>query len=232
MLEFDAGKSPFAAEKRVRLDALEVASDLWRARELSQRRAIGSNGIASGFPTLDAALFDHGWPRAGLTEILCDAHGIGELSLLAPALASLSTTDSRIIAWIAPPFVPYAPALAAAGINLDKVLLVHPADHGKALWALEQALRTGVCSAVLGWLSESLLKFTEVRRLQLAARQGGTWSSLFRPATAAEVASAAELRLRLRPRKGGLRLDIVKRRGGWPLSGIELPCRQPKSCSG
>ena len=97
---------------------------------------------------------------------------------------------------------------------------------------MEQALKTGVCSAVLGWLSESLLKFTEVRRLQLATRQGGTWSSLFRPATAAGVASAAELRVRLRPRKDGLRLDIVKRRGGWPLSGIELPCRQSKSCSG
>ena len=212
------------------IERLSGVSGLWRARELPRRRsfaqaACGSSerdGIESGYPALDTVLVDHGWPRAGLTELLCDAFGIGELSLLVPALASLSATDNRLIAWIAPPFVPYAPALGAAGIDLDKVLLVHPMDHGKALWALEQALRTGVCSAVLGWLSEPRLKFAQIRRLQFAARQGGTWSSLFRPAEAAGTASPAELRLRLWPHRSGLRLDIVKRRGGWPLSGIEL----------
>ena len=205
-------------------DRLREAANLWRASELPGLRSGGiqSDGIASGFPALDDVLFDRGWPRAGLTELLLDDPGIGELSLLAPALASLSTAEARLIAWIAPPFVPFAPALDAAGIDVSKMLLVNPDNHADALWTFEQILKTGACSALLGWLADHELKFAEIRRLQFAARQGRTWAGLFRPASAAGNASPAELRLRLRPRHHGLRLDIVKRRGGWPLSGIEL----------
>ena len=206
------------------MDRLRKVPNLWRASELPGLRSGGikSDGIASGFAALDNGLFDRGWPRAGLVELLLDDPGIGELSLLAPALASLSTTEERLIAWIAPPFVPFAPALDAAGIDVSKMLLVYPDSHADALWTFEQVLKTGACSALLGWLAEHKLKFAEIRRLQFAARQGRTWASLFRPATAVGNASPAELRLRLWPRRGGLRLDVVKRRGGWPLSDIEL----------
>ena len=67
------------------------------------------------------------------------------------------------------------------------------------------------------------LRFTEIRRLQFAAKHGRTWANLFRPAAASREASAAELRLRLRALpEDRLNVDIVKRRGGWPLSGIEI----------
>ena len=206
--------------------------NLWRASELpGLHGGIKADGIGSGFVALDEALFDRGWPRGGLVELLLDEPGVGELSLLGPALASLSTSEERLIAWIAPPFVPYPPALGAAGIDVSKMLMVHPVNHADALWTFEQVLKTGTCCALLGWLAERELKFAEIRRLQFAARQGRTWASLFRPATAAANASPAELRLRLWPRQrishsatrcGGLRLDLVKRRGGWPLSGIEI----------
>ncbi|MXY58648.1 MAG: translesion DNA synthesis-associated protein ImuA [Gammaproteobacteria bacterium] len=206
--------------------------NLWRASELPGLPAAGisSDGIETGFPALDDVLFDHGWPRAGLTELLLDDPGIGELTLLAPALASLSTTEERLIAWVAPPFVPFAPALASLGIDVSKMLLVYPDSHADALWTLEQVLKIGACSALLAWPAEHELKFAEIRRLQFAARQGRTWAGLFRSTTAAGNASPAELRLRLWPhrvsrsvrRRDGLRLDVVKRRGGWPLSGIEL----------
>ena len=206
--------------------------NLWRASELpGLHGGIKADGIESGFVALDEALSDRGWPRGGLVELLLDESGVGELSLLRPALASLSTSEERLIAWIAPPFVPYPPALGAAGIDVSKILMVHPVNHADALWSFEQVLKTGACSALLGWLAERELKFAEIRRLQFAARQGRTWASLFRPASAAANASPAELRLRLWPRQrvsgsatrcGGLRLDLVKRRGGWPLSGIEI----------
>ncbi len=203
---------------------LGALPNLWRASELpGLRGGIKADGIESGFPALDEALFDRGWPQGGLVELLLDEPGVGELSLLGPALASLSSSEERLIAWVAPPFVPYPPALGAAGIDVSKVLMVHPDNHADALWTFEQVLKTGACSALLGWLAERELKFAEIRRLQFAARQGRTWASLFRPATAADNASPAEFRLRLWPRRcGGLRLDIVKRRGGWPLSGIEI----------
>ena len=94
--------------------------------------SIKADGIGSGFPVLDEVLFDRGWPRGGLAELLLDEPGVGELSLLGPALASLSTSEERLIAWIAPPFVPFPPALGAAGIDISKVLMVHPDNHADA----------------------------------------------------------------------------------------------------
>ena len=242
MLEIPGTKDAMVAHA----NSLGALPNLWRASELpGLHGGIKADGIGSGFPALDEALFDQGWPRGGLAELLLDEPGVGELSLLGPALASLSTSEERLIAWIAPPFVPFAPALGAAGIDVSKVLVVYPDSHADALWTFEQVLKTGACSALLGWLAERELKFAEIRRLQFAARQGRTWASLFRPATAADNASPAELRLRLWPRRsisrrgGGLRLDIVKRRGGWPLSGIELdfaapppPSPDDRPCSG
>ena len=46
-------------------------------------------------------------------ELLSEDYGIGELRLLSPALATLSSTDDRCIAWVNPPHLPYAPALQA-----------------------------------------------------------------------------------------------------------------------
>ncbi len=45
--------------------------------------------ISSGHPELDAELPGGGWPRGNLTEFLVDRGGLGELSLLLPALAQL-----------------------------------------------------------------------------------------------------------------------------------------------
>ena len=216
---------------------------LWSARELPTHQ-IADAGIGTGFPALDDLLADGGWPIGGLVELLCEDCGIGELRLLSPALATL-TTDKRSIAWINPPHLPYAPALQAAGIDPARVLLVRAKDHAETLWAFEQSSKSGACSAVLGWLEPSAgehprseaagrgiaprmkeprLRFTEIRRLQFAAKQGRTWANLFRPIGASGEASAAELRLRLGPlSEDRLNVDIVKRRGGWPLSGIELP---------
>ena len=59
-------------------------------------------------------------------ELLLPCAGIGELRLLMPALRALSNTQNRWLAWINPPFIPYAPALQAAGIESSKILLIHP----------------------------------------------------------------------------------------------------------
>ena len=195
--------------------------DVWRADEIgSPAKTVAAT--PSGFDALDAHLPGNGWPRAGLIELMLTAAGIGELKLLAPALRDLSRS-ARWIAWINPPFIPYAPALRALDIDIGKILLVHPRRHEEALWAMEQASKSGTCSAVLGWLDERRLTLTATRRLQLAARQGGTLGCLFRPQAAADGASMAELRLQLAPgTPGEVGVSIVKRRGGWPVPGLNI----------
>ena len=195
--------------------------DLWRAHEVGSRTG-DIAATPSGFDALDAHLPGNGWPRAGLIELMPSTAGIGELKLLAPALRALSRA-ARWIAWVNPPFIPYAPALAALDIDISRILLVHPRQPGEALWAMEQASRSGTCSAVLGWLDERRLTLTATRRLQLAARQGGTLGCLFRPEAAADGASMAELRLKLEPGlRNKLGVSVVKRRGGWPVPGLNI----------
>ena len=197
--------------------------DLWRAGQLGRT----PDTLTTGFPQLDAHLPGNGWPRAGLGEFLLSTVGVGELRLLAPLLAHVSHTEARWIAWVNPPFVPYAPALSALGIDIGKILLIHPKDHKDALWALERASKSGTCSVALGWLDEQKLNVKDTRRLQLAARRGRTFTCLFRPEQAAAQNSMAELRLQvaapLRDQEPGeLNVSINKRRGGWPVTGLHL----------
>ncbi len=184
---------------------------IWRGSELARSACAG---IASGFAALDAELPGGGWPCGALTEILPQHEGIGELRILGPALAQLAT-QGKFIAWIAPPYLPYAPALAAAGIALERIVIVKTSRNGDSLWAAEQALHSAACGGVLAWPRE--IRYTQLRRLQLAAGCGRSLAVLFRSTQAAREPTPAVLRIALATSVGGLALSILKRRGA-PLS--------------
>ena len=190
---------------------LDQHPGIWRGSEFARAAC---PGIATGFVALDAELPGGGWPCGALTEILPQHEGIGELRILGPALAQLAA-QGKFIAWIAPPYLPYAPALDAAGIDLARVVIVKTARDGDSLWAAEQALRSAACGGVLAWPRE--IRFAQLRRLQLAAEGGRCLIVLFRPTQAAREPSPAVLRIALATSAGGLALSILKRRGA-PLS--------------
>ena len=199
------------------LDKILANPRVWRGRDQAGRRA----GLASGYPELDRHLPGGGWPRESLTEVLTEYYGIGELRLLMPALARLSTetstqdfTEPGWIAWVAPPFQPYPPALQQCGIDLSRVLIVRPRDDSEILWSAEQALSSGTCAAVLLW--PEFLDDQASRRLQLAAEKGRSWAIAFRPLAARQQSSAAALRIELRAGEQGTRVSILKSRGGRP----------------
>ena len=175
--------------------------------------------LPTGFGELDAHLPGGGWPRSGLIEILASRFGIGELSLLLPVLASLTRRAmARWCAWVAPPLEPFAPALAAHGVLLERVLVVRvPASSPRrgteavrTLWAFEQSLGSGACDVALAWARAP--KVRELRRLQLAAERGRTLGVLFRPRSAVREASPAVLRLGLAPCATGARVTVLKGR--------------------
>ena len=195
---------------------------IWRGQQ--QTDSPVWQGLATGYPRLDRHLPGGGWPKNALTEILLEQYGSGELQLLMPALARLSrensdeaaeeTAECGWIAWIAPPFEPYPPALLQWGMNLAHVLVVRPHRSSEILWAAEQALSSGTCAAVLLW-SESL-DDTGSRRLQLAAEKGQSWAIAFRSLNAMTQSSAAALRVRVCAGHNGTDLGILKSRGGRP----------------
>jgi len=209
------------ASMPVSFAALLDRPDIWRGQALSRA---GGPTLPCGFPGLDAELPGGGWPAGALTEILPAHEGIGELRLLGPALAGLSRRGLRLV-WIAPPHLPYAPALAAAGIELANLVVVRTASPKETLWAIEQALVSNACGAVLAWTRGA--KYAELRRLQIAAEGGRAPAFLFRAPEAASESSPAPLRIALGTSDGGLAVRVLKRRGAPLARPILLPSIPP-----
>lgn len=213
---------------------------LWRAHQVGrQNDAV----CPTGFAALDAELPGRGWPARVLTELLLPHPGVGEFRLLAPALVAVQQAQ-RSVMLFDPPAALCGWALAALGLDMQQLVVVRSRSRmpgrpargagvqanerppaADALWALEQALKSGHVGAVLSWLPRRL-RADALRRLQLAAQGHDGPAFLVREVEARNKPSAAPLRLLLEssgPDEMGLRL--LKRRGpplAQPLR-IELP---------
>lgn len=202
---------------------------LWRAHQLGRPH---DTALASGFAPLDAQLPGGGWPVRALTELLLPHAGVGELRLLAPVLAAVQRAGHRVM-WFDPPATPCPWTLAALGLDLQQLVLVHARDglQGRArallpapdlLWALEHALKSGHAGAVLAWLPARVPP-ESMRRLQLAAQAHDGPAFVLRDTALQARPSPAPLRLRLAPAgPDELLLHIVKRRGPPPLQPLRL----------
>lgn len=166
-------------------------------------------GLSTGLPELDAHLPGGGWPQGALSEILFGADGLGELDLLMPAVAALTAARRRVV-MIDPPYLPYAPALQAAGVDL-RYLSELRTGGSDASWSMEQCLRSGCCGAVIGWTGET--DYRGLRRLQLAAETGDAMAVLYRPDRHAAQTSPAALRLHVTHDGENTCVDVIKSRG-------------------
>ncbi len=203
---------------------------LWRAHQLGRPTHDQQGVVASGYAELDAQLPGGGWPARVLTELLLPHAGVGELRLLAPALAALQR-QQRSLMWFDPPAAPCAWALGALDIDVRQLVVVHSrggqtgqaaVPKGRArvrlpaadvLWALEQALKSGHLGAALAWLP-ARLPADALRRLQLAAQAHDGPVFLLRDAEQRSRPSAAPLRLLLGSAgPDRLRVLLLKRRG-------------------
>ena len=192
------------AEATAQLEQLLQHPALWRGRSVAPLAT-----FSTGFAALDQVLPGGGWPRTGLIEVLTARQGVGELRLWLPALVALSQApEARWCAFIGPPFEPFAPAFAAAGVCLEKLLIVRPSQP---LWAAEQALLSGACDLVLAWVASAAAH--DLRRLALATEHGRSAAVIFRPVTAQAQSSPAQLRLAVQPVPDGLQLRLIKSRG-------------------
>lgn len=208
---------------------------VWRGGELEH---VAHAIVPTGFARLDAELPGGGWPMGTLSEVLHEGMGIGEVGFLAGALARAAGAE-RLVAWIDPPHLPYAPAIAQSGLPLDRCMVVRPANREDALWAAEQSLKSGACGAVMLWNAAQRAHSEEyawMRRLQLAAQAGNSMAVLFRSTAAERHSTPAHLRVVLTREEGALKIRIPKRRGPPLVRGLDValerPGRKADTCSG
>lgn len=154
---------------------------LWRAHQLGRQREAA---LRTGFAELDAQLPGGGWPRQVLTELLLPHPGVGEMRLLAPALAGIAgacggegaragdgvaasaVTQAGASVGVDPGtrrsvmlFDPPAPlcgwALAQLGVDAQQLIVVHGRDGA-------HGARHLLASADLLWALEQALKSGQV----------------------------------------------------------------------
>jgi len=209
------------------LDSILARPDVWQA----SRVPAPGHGVSTGHGALDARLHHGGWPRSALTELLCDGHGLGEWQLLWPALLA-ATGSEGLCLLVAPPFIPFPPGLAGAGLPCDRLLVVESGQPLETTWCVEQALKARACEAVVAWFGSQRLEAAQLRRLQLAARGSGSLVFLYRHSRYASQHSPASLRLAIRRQvatgpANTIALDILKQAGGWAGQGVLLRREQP-----
>lgn len=93
------------------------------------------------------------------------------LNLLAPILRELSENhDERWLTLIAPPSSLTQTWLRDAGLNRERILLLHPRGEQSALELAQQALKLGRSHTVVSWLHP--LQRQARQQLEQAARAG------------------------------------------------------------
>jgi protein ImuA len=198
------------------LDPETLHPSLWLGHQLARQ---GSSTVSTGFRSLDAVLPGGGWPKAALSELLLAHPGVGEVRLLAPALAS---AQGRTAIFFDPPMQLDAAVLASLGVDLEQLLIINSPKERDTLWALEQALKSGHVGAIVAWLPPRL-RAESIRRLQLAAHNHDGVAFVFREAAVHDRPGASPLRLALSAAGAeGLQVRVVKRRGPPVLEPVTL----------
>ncbi len=206
------------------VSAARIHPKLWHANQLGHATVAAH---PSRFAALDAELPGGGWPLGMLTELIARNPGVGELRLLTPMLRQL-TRERKIVIMLAPPLIPYGPALATFGIDLNYLIIVQAPNAADRLWAVEQTLKSTSFGALLAWLPQSRTRPEHLRRMQWAAQSSRGPVFLFRELPAQFESSPAPLRLLLLPRPGQcLAVQLLKRRGPVLAAPVVIQLPQP-----
>lgn len=176
----------------------ELVQELARRVERmeSGRRPAIDGERATGIASLQG-LFPHdGLPCGSLVELVAAAEGSGAWTL-GLVMAVQVCARRRVMVIVDGEKQFYCPGAVRLGLELDRSIVVRPANRRDAYQAMVQALRSKVVGVVMGW--QERMSMRELRRVQLAADAGGGVAILMRPAHAARGPSCASVRLLVAP---------------------------------
>lgn len=125
-----------------------------------------------GLSAIDNILPRRGLELASLHEIAGGASGaIHGAAAILFAAGIAARTSGQVLWCITRPDL-FAPALAQAGLDPDRIIIVEAGDEASLLACCEEGLRHGGLGAVVGEIAK--LPMTVSRRLKLAAEASGT----------------------------------------------------------
>lgn len=184
-------------EKSSRPDPKLIAELRARIQGISGGRSKGSASpsvVPLGIDDIDAALPWGGLPRAGLHEIAAADTSAAAAGFCALVLARLAE-ETGVVAWCRRQRGLHGPGLTAFGIDATRLIVVRARNDTDVFWAMEEGLRNAAVAAMVGEIHKATP--TALRRLQLAAEDGGVTALLLRPPRAATPATPAITRWRV-----------------------------------
>lgn len=125
-----------------------------------------------GVAALDSRLPGGGLARGALHEVAGGGDGAIDGAAAALFAAGIAARAGGKVLWCVTRADLFAPALAQAGLAPDRVIHVEAGDDRSVLACFEEGLRHGGLGAAVAEVAR--LPMTASRRLQLAARDGGT----------------------------------------------------------
>lgn len=165
--------------------------------QLERTHSRGDAGVvSSGCGPVDKLLLEKGLRWGTVTEWLSAGQGTGAGTLAFLAAREACRHGGTLVVLDSHGEF-YPPAAARLGIDLQRLVVVHPATTADEHWALDQALRCRGVAAVLAWPEK--LDGRTFRRLQLAAEEGGGLGLFIRSDAARHVPSWADVRLWIEP---------------------------------
>jgi hypothetical protein len=197
------------------------------ARLEGNRRPISEDRVSSGSADFDRWLPGRGFHRGTLVEWLAAGAGHGAETLALGVAREAARAGGAVVVLDGSQAF-YPPAAAGAGIELERLIVVRPANEADYVWALDQVLR---CTGVAALLARpDRLDGRTFRRLQLAAEEAGGLALLVRPPEARAEPSWADVRFWVEPlpaaagraRGRRLRIDLLHCRGSASGTSIEV----------
>jgi protein ImuA len=163
--------------------------------------ASSGRSFATGLEAVDRLLPGGCWGRGVIHEILWTAKQSRPLFFAAWLARAAMGQEARggSVVWCDPRGEIYPPALASAGMPLERLFLLRPKSSEEEIWALGECLG---CKGVAVTLAQPpMLSRIAARRLQLAAERGGGVGLLLRPQVGC-IHHAAATRWLVEPARG------------------------------
>lgn len=129
-----------------------------------------SMGVDMGLGPITEAFPNATFPLGAIHEFLSGENEMAAASsgFIAGLLAPLLGTGGTSL-WISASRKLFPPALISFGIQPDRFIFIDLQKEKHVLWAMEEALKCGALTSVVGEMRE--ISFTASRRLQLAVEQ-------------------------------------------------------------
>ena len=184
---------------------------------MQRLKKVSGSSLNTGLWEVEKAFPDQTFPVGAVHEFISNAKedAAATNGFMSGLISKLMKKGTAV--WVSSKRTLFPPALKVFGIEPERIIFIDLWRQKDVLWAIEEALKCGVVSAVIGELSE--LSFTESRRLQLAVEQSRVTGFIHRYNPKSENITACVSRWKIKP----LASDISGIPGtGFPRWNVQL----------